>query len=111
VTVAGGATTYDGICPSADGQEPWFTATFTTARPPVQVSYRWVSSNGTVVDPQWRTLTFRDGDPTTKEETVRLSTYAQQGTLSSAMAVEIRSPFNKRSNSVPFSMTCRPNAQ
>lgn len=108
VTVAGGATTYDGSCPPGDGQAPWFTATFTTARPPVQFSYRWVSENGSVVDRQWRTLTFREGDPTTKEETVRLSTYAREGTLQSAMAVEIRSPFDAKSNSVAFSVTCRP---
>ncbi|MEV7996039.1 serine/threonine-protein kinase [Streptomyces sp. NPDC086077] len=111
VTVAGNATTYDGSCPPGDGQAPWFTATFTTSRPPVQFSYRWVSENGSVVDRQWRTLTFREGEPTTQEETVRLSTYAQEGTLQSAMAVEIRSPFDAKSNSVPFSVTCRPGGE
>ncbi|GAA0349680.1 serine/threonine protein kinase [Actinoallomurus spadix] len=110
VTVAGGATTYDGSCPPGDGQAPWFTATFRTARPPVQFSYRWVSENGSVVDRQWRTLSFREGESTTKQETVRLSTYAQAGTLRSAMAVEIRSPFDAKSNSVPFSVTCRPSS-
>ncbi|MFJ4467950.1 serine/threonine-protein kinase [Streptomyces sp. NPDC089424] len=111
VTVAGNATTYDGSCPPGDGQAPWFTATFTTTRPPVQFSYRWVSENGSVVDRQWRTLTIREGEPTTRQETVRLSTYAQEGTLQSAMAVEIRSPFDAKSNSVPFSVTCRPNGE
>ncbi|ADI10668.1 serine/threonine protein kinase [Streptomyces bingchenggensis BCW-1] len=109
VTVAGGATTYDGSCPPGDAQAPWFTATFTTTRPPVQFSYRWVSENGSVIDQQWRTLTFREGDPTTKKETVRLSTWAREGTLRSALAVEIKSPFDAKSNSVPFSVTCRPN--
>ncbi|MFB6786412.1 serine/threonine-protein kinase [Streptomyces olivaceus] len=107
VTVAGGATAYEGSCPPGEGQAPWFTATF-TARSPFQVSYRWVSENGTVVDREWRTLTFREGDPATKKETVRLSTYAREGTLRSAMAVEIRSPFDAKSNSVAFSVTCRP---
>lgn len=111
VTVAGNATTYDGSCPPGDGQAPSFTATFTTTRPPVQFSYRWVSENGAVVDRQWRTLTFREGAPTTQEQSVELSTYAQEGTLRSAMAVEIRSPFDARSNAVPFSVTCRPNGQ
>ncbi|MFJ6392266.1 serine/threonine-protein kinase [Streptomyces sp. NPDC091972] len=108
VTVTGRATTFDGRCPGGDGQAPWFTATFTTDRAPVQFSYRWVSDNGAVVDPQWRTLSFREGDPTSKTETVRLSTWAQEGTLQSAMAVEIKSPFDTKSNSVPFSITCRP---
>ncbi|MEV5384421.1 serine/threonine-protein kinase [Streptomyces sp. NPDC052721] len=107
VTVTGSATTYDGSCPPGDGQAPWFTATFTTDRAPVQFSYRWVSENGSVVDRQWRTLSFREGDPASKKETVRLSTYAQEGTLRSAMAVEIKSPFDAKSNTVAFSITCR----
>ncbi|POX62958.1 serine/threonine protein kinase [Streptomyces sp. Ru62] len=111
VTVTGNATTYDGSCPPGDGQAPWFTATFTTDRAPVQFSYRWVSENGSVVDRQWRTLSFREGDPTSKKETVRLSTYAQAGTLRSAMAVEIKSPFDAKSNTVAFSITCRPGGE
>ncbi|GGS86236.1 serine/threonine-protein kinase [Streptomyces chromofuscus] len=111
VAVTGKATTFDGSCPGGDGQAPWFTATFTTDRAPVQFSYRWVSDNGAVVDREWRTLSFREGDPTSKTETVRLSTWAQEGTLKSAMAVEIKSPFGTKSNSVPFSITCRPNGE
>jgi hypothetical protein len=106
VTVTGGATTYVGDCPPADSQAPWFTATFTVSRLPFQFSYRWVSTNGSVIDPQWRTLAFPEGGPRTHQETVRLSTYAQTGTLRSRMAVEIRSPFEAVSNAVPFSVTC-----
>ncbi|WP_326720205.1 MULTISPECIES: protein kinase domain-containing protein [unclassified Streptomyces] len=106
VTATGGATTYVGDCPPADSQAPWFTATFTVSELPFQFSYRWVSTNGSVIDPQWRTLSFPDGGPRTHKETVRLSTYAQSGTLRSEMAVEIRSPFEAVSNSVPFSVTC-----
>ncbi|MEU0286849.1 serine/threonine-protein kinase [Streptomyces sp. NPDC006147] len=111
VTVTGNATTFDGMCPGGDGQAPWFTATFTTDRAPVQFSYRWVSDNGAVVDRAWRTLSFREGDPTSKTETVRLSTWAREGTLKSAMAVEIKSPFDTKSNSVPFSIICRPKGE
>ncbi|MBZ9645608.1 serine/threonine-protein kinase [Streptomyces sp. PSKA30] len=111
VTVEGGATTYDGSCPPGEAQAPWFTATFSTDQSPLQFSYRWVSKNGAVVDRQWRTLSFREGEPTTKQETVRLTTYAQEGTLQSAMAVEIKSPFDARSNSVLFSVTCRPGGE
>jgi hypothetical protein len=106
VTVTGGATTYVGDCPPADSQAPWFTATFTVSELPFQFSYRWVSTNGSVIDRQWRTLAFPEGGPRTHQETVRLSTYAQTGTLRSQMAVEIRSPFEAVSNSVPFSVTC-----
>ncbi|MCX4595224.1 protein kinase [Streptomyces sp. NBC_01549] len=106
VTVTGGATTYVGDCPPADSQAPWFTATFTVSQLPFQFSYRWVSTNGSVIDPQWRTLAFPEGGPRTHQETVRLSTYAQTGTLRSRMAVEIRSPFEAVSNAVPFSVTC-----
>jgi len=106
VTATGGATTYAGDCPPADSQAPWFTATFTVTELPFQFSYRWVSTNGSVIDRQWRTLSFPDGGPRTHKETVRLSTYARSGTLRSEMAVEIRSPFEAVSNSVPFSVTC-----
>ncbi|WP_020123936.1 serine/threonine-protein kinase [Streptomyces canus] len=111
VAVTGGATTYDGSCPSEDSQAPRFTATFKTDRAPVQFSYRWVSDNGAVVDREWRTLSFREGDPTTKTEMVRLSTWAQEGTLKSAMSVEIKSPFGTKSNSVSFVITCRANGE
>ncbi|MGW2692016.1 protein kinase domain-containing protein [Streptomyces sp. NPDC001296] len=106
VTVQGGATTYVGDCPPADSQAPWFTATFKVSQLPFQFSYRWVSANGSVIDRQWRTLAFPNGGPRTHQETVRLSTYAQTGTLRSKMAVEIRSPFEAVSNAVPFSVTC-----
>ncbi|MFD3312639.1 protein kinase [Streptomyces sp. NPDC058694] len=106
VTATGGATTYAGDCPPSDSQAPWFTATFTVSDLPFQFSYRWVSTNGSVIDRQWRTLSFPNGGPRTHKETVRLSTYAKSGTLRSEMAVEIRSPFEAVSNSVPFSVTC-----
>ncbi|MFD9585242.1 protein kinase [Streptomyces sp. NPDC059980] len=111
VAVTGNATSFDGTCPGGDGEAPWFTATFKTDRAPVQFSYRWVSDNGAVVDKEWRTLAFREGDPKSKTETVRLSTWAQAGTLKSAMAVEIKSPFDSKSNPVPFSITCRSNGE
>lgn len=106
VTVTGRSTTYAGSCPPEGTDAPWFTATFTASELPVQFSYRWVSSNGSVVDSEWRTLAFREGGSRTHKETVRLSTYARAGTLRSEMAVEIRSPFDAKSNSVPFSVTC-----
>ncbi|QXE33505.1 serine/threonine protein kinase [Streptomyces sp. GMY02] len=105
VSVKGSSTTYTGSCPANDSS-PRFTATFTVTRLPFQFSYRWVSTNGSVIDEEWRTLAFEEGGPRTHEESVQLSTYAESGTLESGMAVEIQSPFETVSNSVPFSVTC-----
>ncbi|MFE4826337.1 serine/threonine-protein kinase [Streptomyces sp. NPDC056672] len=105
VSVEGSSTTYTGSCPANDSS-PRFTATFTVTELPFQFSYRWVSANGSVIDKEWRTLAFEEGGPRTHQESVQLSTYAQAGTLESSMAVEIQSPFEAVSNSVPFSVTC-----
>ncbi|MFJ5035800.1 hypothetical protein ACIQB5_49290 [Streptomyces sp. NPDC088560] len=67
-----------------------------------------MSAQGAVVDPRWRTLSFPAGSPDAHRESVRVTTYAQAGTLSSAMAAEILSPLEKVSAAVPFSLTCSP---
>ncbi|MFB7504178.1 MULTISPECIES: serine/threonine-protein kinase [Streptomyces] len=108
VSVTGAGTAYAGACPPPQVRAPAFTATFQVTGLPVQFSYRWVSAHGAVVDPAWRTLSFPKGGPRTDRESVRLTTYAQTGTLTSAMAVEIRSPFQQVSTAVPFSLTCTP---
>ncbi|MFJ9764076.1 serine/threonine-protein kinase [Streptomyces erythrochromogenes] len=105
VSVTGTNTTYSGSCPTPEGRAPAFTATF-TAPEPTLISYRWVSGDGSVVDPQWRTLSIGDkGDPTGRD-TIRLATYAKTGTLTTGMAVELQSPTRTLSNPVPFSITC-----
>jgi serine/threonine protein kinase len=106
VSVTGTNTTYAGDCPPSQAQAPTFTASFSVAELPAQFSYRWVSAEGAVVDPQWRRLSFPEGGPHTHQETVRLTTYSQAGTLSSAMGVEIRSPLQAVSNAVSFSLSC-----
>lgn len=106
ITVTADTTEYAGSCPPSDSQAPRFTANFTVSELPIQFSYRWVSANGSVIDRRWRTLEFREDGPRSREETVSLSAYAGAGTLRSELAVEIRSPFDKVSNSVPFSITC-----
>ncbi|MFJ5035593.1 protein kinase [Streptomyces sp. NPDC088560] len=108
VSVTGARTTYAGACPPQQAQAPAFTATFQVTGLPMQFSYRWVSAHGAVVDPAWRTLSFPKGGPRTDRESVQLTTYARAGTLTSAMAVEIRSPFQEVSEAVPFSLTCTP---
>ncbi|MET7531117.1 serine/threonine-protein kinase [Streptomyces goshikiensis] len=105
VTVAGTNTTYTGSCPTPEGRAPEFTATF-TAPEPTLISYRWVSGDGSVVDPHWRTLSIGDKTNPTGHDTVRLTTYTKAGTLTTGMAVELQSPTRTLSNPVPFSITC-----
>ncbi|WP_250569031.1 serine/threonine-protein kinase, partial [Streptomyces sp. CJ_13] len=105
VTVAGTNTTYTGSCPTPEGRAPAFTATF-TAPEPTLISYRWVSGDGSVVDPHWRTLSIGDKTNPTGHDTVRLTTYTKAGTLTTGMAVELQSPTRTLSNPVPFSITC-----
>ncbi|MFD6465164.1 serine/threonine-protein kinase [Streptomyces goshikiensis] len=105
VTVAGTNTTYTGSCPTPEGRAPAFTATF-TAPEPTLISYRWVSGDGSVVDPHWRTMSIGDKTNPTGHDTVRLTTYAKAGTLTTGMAVELQSPTRTLSNPVPFSITC-----
>ncbi|MFD8980196.1 serine/threonine-protein kinase [Streptomyces sp. NPDC059564] len=105
VSVVGSNTTYAGACPSPGQQAPTFTATFTAAQP-TRISYRWVSKDGSVVDPHWRLLSIGNEGARTGQDTVRLTTYAKAGTLNSEIGVELRQPFAATSNAVPFSMTC-----
>ncbi|MFD6934807.1 serine/threonine-protein kinase [Streptomyces goshikiensis] len=105
VTVAGTNTTYTGSCPTPEGRAPAFTATF-TAPEPTLISYRWVSGDGSVVDPHWRTMSIGDKTNPTGHDSVRLTTYAKAGTLTTGMAVELQSPTRTLSNPVPFSITC-----
>ncbi|MDQ0786632.1 putative Ser/Thr protein kinase [Streptomyces sp. B3I8] len=106
VSVTGTHTTYAGSCPPPQGQAPTFTATFEVTKLPTTFTYRWVSSGGTVVDRAWRKLSFAADGPRTHQESVSVTTYAQSGTLSSAMGVEIRSERQTVSDTVPFTLTC-----
>lgn len=105
MSVAGANTTYTGSCPTPEGRAPAFTATFTASEPTL-ISYRWVSGDGSVVDPHWRTLSIGDKANPTGHDTVRLTTYTKAGTLTTGMAVELQSPTRTLSNPVPFSITC-----
>ncbi|MEU9731547.1 protein kinase [Streptomyces sp. NPDC048002] len=106
MNVTGERTTYSGPCPPANGEAPTFTATFTVDRLPAQFSYRWVSTDGTVTDDEWRTMSFPNGGSLTKEVSVSLTTWAKAGTFESAIGVELNAPLSGRSNTVPLSLTC-----
>jgi hypothetical protein len=106
VTVTGSHTTYSGRCPPPSEQAPTFTATFSVDRLPAQFSYRWVSKDGSVTDPHWRTLVFSDDGGLSKQDTVSLSTWAEAGKLESEIGVELKAPLHGKSNTVPLSLTC-----
>ncbi|MCX5523114.1 serine/threonine protein kinase [Streptomyces bobili] len=110
VTVTGSHTDYSGPCPPPDAQAPTFTATFTVGRLPAQVSYRWVSEEGELVDSVWRTLDLPAGGGRSGQDRVTVTTYAESGTYRNAIGVEVREPSRTTSNSVPFSVTCETEA-
>ena len=105
-TVEGGNTEYSGTCPPPNAKAPTFTASITVGKLPAEVSYRWVTKNGSVSDPGWKTLSFPSGGGKTKQDRVFLTTYSNSGTFKNEISVEIRSPVHEESNSVPFSVTC-----
>ncbi|MFB8759957.1 serine/threonine-protein kinase [Streptomyces nigra] len=106
VSVTGSHTDYSGACPPPRGQAPVFTATFTVGRLPAQVTYRWVSEDGDVLDEDWKTLSFPADGERTRQDRVFLTTYDGSGTFASGIAVEVRDPVRTKSASVPFSVTC-----
>ncbi len=106
VTLAGTHTEYSGTCPPPGERAPAFTATFTVGRLPAEVSYRWVLKSGEVSDPGWKTLSFPSEGGKSRQDTVRVTTYAQGGTFENAISIEVRSPVRAVSNAVPFSVTC-----
>ncbi|MGW1748701.1 serine/threonine-protein kinase [Streptomyces sp. NPDC002092] len=106
VTLAGSHTDYSGTCPPARGDAPEFTATFTVGKLPAEVSYRWLSKDGQIMDPGWKTLSFPAGGGKTKQDKAFVTTYNNTGTFRNSISVEVRSPKQATSESVPFSVTC-----
>ncbi|MFF3941770.1 serine/threonine-protein kinase [Streptomyces phaeofaciens] len=106
LTVTGAHTTYVGVCPPPAGQAPTFTVTFAVDQVPTEITYRWVSKDGSVVDREWRKVTFPEGGDRTAQDTVRLTTYSRAGTLRSEIGVEVKDSLRTSSNTVPFSVTC-----
>jgi hypothetical protein len=106
VTLEGRRTDYSGTCPPPNAQAPEFTATLTVGRLPAEVSYRWVTQDGQVLDGGWKTLSFPEGGGRSKQDTVRVTTDAETGTFENEIGVEVREPVRTTSASVPFSVTC-----
>ncbi|MCT9076758.1 serine/threonine-protein kinase [Streptomyces fulvoviolaceus] len=106
VSLTGSNTDYTGACPPPQGEAPSFTATFTVGRLPAQVSYRWKSKDGEIMDPGWKTMSFPAGGGKTKQDTAFVTTYDESGTFENEISVEVREPEKTTSNSVPFSVTC-----
>jgi serine/threonine protein kinase len=106
VTLTGANTEYSGTCPPSSSQAPGFTATFTVGKLPAQVSYRWLSQDGQVMDQGWKTMSFPEGGSKTKQDKAFVTTYDSTGTFRNEISVEVRSPVHTTSDSVPFSVTC-----
>jgi hypothetical protein len=106
VSLAGSHTEYEGSCPPPEGEAPAFTATFTVGRLPAEVSYRWVSRDGEVMDQGWKTLSFPEGGSRTKEDRAFVTTYDDSGTFENEISVEVRDPVETTSDPVAFSVTC-----
>ncbi|ANS64189.1 serine/threonine protein kinase [Streptomyces lincolnensis] len=109
VSLAGSNTEYSGTCPPPRGEAPGFTATFTVGSLPAQVSYRWVSRDGEIMDPGWKTLSFPEGGANTKQDTAFVTTNDEGGaggSFENEISVEVRDPVETKSNAVPFSVTC-----
>ncbi|MFJ4471466.1 serine/threonine-protein kinase [Streptomyces sp. NPDC089424] len=106
VAVAGTRTHYSGPCPPPGDRAPAFTATFTVGRLPAEVKYRWVTRDGKVTDPGWRTLSFPEGGERTRQDRVIVTTYEESGTYENALGVEVREPARVTSDAVGFSVTC-----
>ncbi|MFI7404566.1 protein kinase [Streptomyces sp. NPDC049541] len=106
VTLSGSNTDYSGTCPPARSDAPEFTATFTVGKLPAEVSYRWLSKDGQIMDPGWKTLSFPEGGGKTKQDRAFVTTYNSTGTFRNSISVEVRSPKQATSDPVPFSVTC-----
>lgn len=106
VTLTGAHTEYTGTCPPPQGQAPAFTATLTVGTLPSEVTYRWVSKDGQIMDQGWKTLSFPEGGGRTRQDTAFVTTNDENGSLENEISVEVRSPVETTSNSVPFSVTC-----
>ncbi|MFA3879185.1 serine/threonine-protein kinase [Streptomyces sp. MMCC 100] len=106
VSVVGSRTDYSGTCPPPHDRAPVFTATFTVGRLPAEVGYRWVTADGSVSDPGWRTLSFPSGGDRSRRDTVVVTTHDDDGAFESAVRVEVRTPVRATSNAVAFSVTC-----
>ncbi|KOU65625.1 protein kinase [Streptomyces sp. MMG1533] len=106
VTLTGAHTQYTGTCPPPQGQAPAFTATLTVGTLPSEVTYRWVSKDGQIMDQGWKTLSFPEGGGRTRQDTAFVTTNDENGSLENEISVEVRSPVETTSNSVPFSVTC-----
>ncbi|MEU6376191.1 protein kinase [Streptomyces sp. NPDC046909] len=106
VTLSGANTEYSGACPPPEAEAPSFTATITVSRLPAEVTYRWKSKDGKVMDQGWKTLRFPEGGGRSQQDKAFVTTYDDSGTFENEISVEVRDPEHKTSNSVPFSVTC-----
>ncbi|MEU6816038.1 serine/threonine-protein kinase [Streptomyces sp. NPDC046860] len=105
VTVAAETSVYEGSCPPAKEDAPTFTATFTVDRTPAQVTYRWVTTAGSVTDGKWETLTFAAAGDRKKVTFIDFSAYRGES-FRTLIGVEIREPEPILSEKLPLAVSC-----
>jgi hypothetical protein len=105
-TVEGQRVTYSGSCPPSKDQAPTFEATITVTRGPVDVRYRWTTSNGGSSDPNWHVIRFDDSGRQQQTITYTDLSYLPEQAIQDWVAVDIDSPVTLQSNRVGFATTC-----
>ncbi|MFV0136883.1 serine/threonine-protein kinase [Streptomyces sp. HMX87] len=106
VAVSGTRTAYSGACPPPHERAPAFTATFTVGRLPAEVVYRWVAKDGSVAGAGWKTLSLPADGGRSRQDTVTVTTYDEDGRFAGEIGVGVRDPVEVTSGPVPFSVTC-----
>ncbi|MFC8274763.1 serine/threonine-protein kinase [Streptomyces sp. NPDC057271] len=98
---------YSGSCPPPEERAPAFAATLTVSRTPASVEYRWVTESGeSPAEDGWRRLEFPGGGPSERSVEHTEPTHGEDDTRRDRIRMEVRSPVEKNSNWVAFSVTC-----
>ncbi|MFE5938135.1 serine/threonine-protein kinase [Streptomyces sp. NPDC056470] len=98
---------YSGSCPPPAERAPAFAATLTVSRTPASVEYRWVTESGeSSAEEGWRRLEFPSGGPAERRVEHTEPTYRENDTRRDRIRMEVRSPAEKSSDWVAFSVTC-----
>ncbi|MFB7371035.1 serine/threonine-protein kinase [Streptomyces sp. NPDC056222] len=97
---------YSGACPPPETSAPAFAGVLTVGRTPVSVEYRWATESGETSATDWETLEFAADGPREKRVEHTELTYRADETRRDRIRLEVRSPVEKRSNWVEFSVTC-----
>jgi eukaryotic-like serine/threonine-protein kinase len=106
VQVSAVRDSYTGTCPPSADAAPSFSAVITVNRTPVQVVYRWTTSDGGSSDPEWRTADFPAGGAKSRTVNHTELTYLSDRTHTDWMAVKVKVPQSLESGHMPYTVSC-----